>query len=470
MTSPESKSQNSGHSLAHDSVGTTLTNVALFIVGILIWIAIARILGPIWRGALALVMIAPTIVIKGGTFGFDQGMIVLGGGDRNKLGPLTRTGIVFGLIFGLIAVGILMGFMWGFPKTFWRICQEVWMPLPFLLISLAFPLHLMTLVYDAAIYAEDRISARNLKELVINVLMLLILAALVFFWHKRLIGVILAYVLANIISLLYAMLLVRGHVNLSGRPDMKLASQAVKLGFPVYLAQLAAYIMLPAMMVVLSFSLTGKAGDNLARIAYFTMAYQMIERTLPVTRSVAFALLPKITDGSDAEAGRLAARASRHTLIAAAGIFILLVLFMHPIVSILLGQQYISIVGAFAIMAPGGIALSLIGVWSAHLLARHRPMPVAWGGILGVITALVISWLGFNYLPEGREVMAASIAVVSGTLVNALYLLPTFCKIGKIPLREALVPGIDDFRDWKRIPGLVKRVIMRKRHRTEDGA
>jgi hypothetical protein len=85
-SSPGNQTIKKKGSLARDTVGTTLTNAALFILGIIIWVIIARLLGPVWRGELALVMLAPAIVMKTGSFGYDQGMIVLGGKKRSILG------------------------------------------------------------------------------------------------------------------------------------------------------------------------------------------------------------------------------------------------------------------------------------------------------------------------------------------------------------------------------------------------
>lgn len=449
-------------SLARDTVGTTLTNVALFILGIFIWVIIARLLGPVWRGELALVMLAPAIVMKTGSFGYDQGMIVLGGKNRTSLGPLTGTGVLLGFFMGVLFIGLLLGFMWGFPKTFWNISQ-VWLPGPFMIISMAFPLHLMTMAYDAAIYAEDRIAARNLKELVINIVMIVVILAAFFLFKLQLFGVIGAYIIANTVSLGYSYLLVRGRIPLPGTIDINIIRQAVRLGFPIYLAQLAAYMMLPVMMILLSFSLAGSHGENLARIAFFTMAYQMIERILPVTRSVAFALLPKITGGSDTDASELTAKASRQTFLTSLLLFIILAIFMKPIVDILLGSRFIPVAGAFAIMAAGGIALSMAGVWSAHLLARTRPYEVAKAGIIGVLVALVIAWAGFQNT-TGREVQIASVAVLIGSFVNAGFLLNSFCKAGSIKAVNVLIPTMADMREWRRIPGFITEMIGR-RHR-----
>jgi O-antigen/teichoic acid export membrane protein len=218
--------------------------------------------------------------------------------------------------------------------------------------------------------------------------------------------------------------------------------------------------MLPAMMLVLSFSLSGTKFDNLARIAYFTMAYQMIDRILPVTRSVSFALLPKITTASDKDASDLAAKASRQTLLVSIVLFFILAMLMQPIVSILLGERFIPVVWAFVFLAPAGVALSVGGVWSNHLLARTRPYEVARAGIIGVVVALIVSGIGFQFT-SSREVLVAAGAVLIGSFVNAGFLLSSFCRVGKISLYGALIPTMSDFREWRRIPGLIRSMINR---------
>jgi O-antigen/teichoic acid export membrane protein len=462
MTSSTATCEDNSQSLVRDSVGTTLTNGVLTLVGLIIWVAMARLLDPSWRGALALVMIVPATVMRVGTFGFDQGTVVLGGADRKLLGPLTRTGVVFGFIVGLISIGLFLGFMFGFPKAFWQIMQKVWLPEPFMVITLAFPLHLMTMAYDAAVYAEDRIAARNAKELVVNLVMLAVILAAVLLFDLRLFGVVGAYLIANTVSLGYAWTLVRKRVDLSGGLRFDLLANSIKLGFPVYLAQLASFIMLPAMMLVLSWELPQDDWGNLARIAFFTMGYQIVERTLPVTRSIGFALLPKITGGSEEAAGELASRASRQTLIVAFVLFAVLVLCMRFIVDILLGYRYHPIVGAFAIMAPGGVALSVGGVWATHLLARCKPLKVASAGLAGVLTALIVAAIGFHVLPHGREVLTASIAVVAGSFANSITLLIAFTRTSGVSVSDSLVPRLDDLRDWRRVPQFAKEYFLRR--------
>ena len=448
-------------SLARDSVGTTLTNGVLFLLGIILLVLIARLLGPTWRGALVMIMLAPTLVMRLGPLGYDQGMVVLGGADRKLLGPLTRTAVIFGFFLGLIFIGLLMGFMWGWPKTFWRISQ-IWLPDQFELIALVFPVHLMTMAFDSAIYAEDRISARNLKELIVNLVMLAIILVAVMVWKLKLFGVVGAYVIANLVSMVYAWILVKGRVDLNGGVDLPLAKRTVKLGFPIYLSQLASYVTHPAMMVILSWALGGKPGINLARIAFFSMGFQMVERILPVTRSVAFALFPKITKSTHEDARELAAKASRHTFIASVALFGLLVIFLHPVIRILLGEVWLPIVWPFAIMAPGGVALSVAGVWATHLLARKKPYKVAWAGITGFITALIIAALGFKFLQRGSEIIVASFAVVIGSFINASLLLPAFCSASGLKPSEILIPRMSDLKEWRRIPGIIGDYVDRK--------
>ncbi len=466
MTSSPATSEHSEHSLARDSVRTTLTNVILFFLGILIWIATARFLPTPIRGVLALIMIAPSLVLRIGLLGMDQGIVVMAGADKSLLSPLTRTARWFGLLLGILFMGAMWALMFGFPQTFHQVTQ-LWPSEPFMLITLAFPLHLMTLAFDAAVYAEDRIAARNTKELVVNCMMLGVMSVAFFAFHLELFAVIGAYIIANLMSLVYAALLLVRRVRLSGdvRPD--LGRKAIRIGFPICLAQIASFIMLPTMMVVLSFAMGDSHTRNLARIAFFAMAYQMVDRILPITRSIAFALLPKITAGSDDVAGELAAKASRHTVLASVILFVLLVLFAEPVVPILLGRRYLPLVGAFKIMAPGGIALSMAGVWAAHLLARGRSLTVAWAGLAGVAAALVLSWFGFTYVREGRELLVASVSVAAGGFVNAGVLLPAFCRAAGIGVLQALIPRIEDVRDWQRIPGFIAE-ILKRRHPAEE--
>jgi len=462
MTLSPGNTETTKTSLARDSVGTTLTYALLFFLGLLIFVLNCRILGPLWRGMLGLIMIGPALVLKIGNFGYDQGMVVIGSRERYLLSSLTWTGLLYSFALGMLAIGILMGFMWGFPIQFWRVFQGVWNPIAFSVISLVFPIHLMTQVVDAAIYAEDRISVRNRKEVIVNAVMLVIIIVLWRAFGLRLMAIVGAHVIANFVSLVYGWFLAKDRIGAPVGFDRVLVDKSVRLGFPVSLAYLAGYLMLPAMIIPLSLAMGGSPIENLERLGFFSVAFMMVDRILPVTRSVAFALLPKITTGTDAEAGELTAKASRHTLIISLFVFIFLVIFMKPIIVFLIGERFLNVVSPFAIMAPGGIALSVSGVWAAHLLARKRPFDVAYAGIVGVVIALLCSGLGFYYLPHGREVLVASMSVVVGNLVAFAIMLPAFCKSGHLTVRDALLPTSDDFREWRRIPGFIFDMIRRK--------
>lgn len=488
MTLPKSTTQNQdefsssdsfradsgeAHSLARDSVGTTLINIAVFFLGVIIWVANARILDPIWRGILALIMILPATIIKAGTFGSDLGIVVLGGENKNRLGLLTRSGVLFGFIIGILGIGLVLGFMYGFPQTFWRVFQHVWLPQAYLIIVMIFPIHLITQALDAAIYAEDRISARNRKDFLVNLITLIVLFFLVLIFDLNLFAVIGSYMVANTFNMIYAAWLLKGRISLFGKVDISSVFEAIKLGFPVYLANLASFLMLPSMMLLLSLMLPDakeEAGANLANIAFFTMGYQMVERILPVTRSIAFALLPKITTGSESAAGELAGKASRHTILASILIFGILLIFIKPIIALLLGTRYLPTVIAFVIIAPAGVLMSASGVWSAHLLARHRPYRVALAGISGVLSALVFAGIGFFLCQPGQELVIASFAVLTGSLVNSLILLFAFCQGGKISISDAARPGLQELSEWSRIPGLIKGFIVRRKNERKEGS
>jgi O-antigen/teichoic acid export membrane protein len=439
-------------------VRTTLTNATLFFLGILIWIATARFLSTHLRGLLALIMVVPGLVIRIGLLGMEQGTVVMAGGDRKLLSPLARTGVWFGLLLGLLMIGVMLGLMYGSPFVFRRITQ-MWPNGPFLFITLAFPIHLVTIALDSAIYAEDRIAARNAKELVVNGAMLAVMLVAFFGFGLQLFAVVGAYLVANLVSLVYAAMLLIGHVRFTGGIRIDLAKDAIRLGFPINLAQTASYMMLPAMMILLSLTLGGPGAENLQRIGFFAIGFQMVDRILPVTRSVAFALLPKITGGTGELASELAAKASRHTLMASLILFAVLVLLSHIIVGVLLGPRYLPAASAFVIMAPGGVVLSAAGVWSAHLLAVGRPYRVAWASLTGVVVALILSGVGFRFIPDHREVLVASVAVAIGSLVNASVLLPAFCSVAGVTMGQALVLRAEDVREWNRIPGLLRELV-----------
>ena len=145
------------------------------------------------------------------------------------------------------------------------------------------------------------------------------------------------------------------------------------------------------------------------------------------------ALLPKLLAVERREEGtRVAAYCIRLALLVACAFSALILLFMHPILTLLgAGENTWAFARAYVLMVlvAGGIPTIFANVLSNLLrslsLSREAGIGVALGGVLNLFLDPLFM---FVLLPPGNEVLGVGIATFLSNVVSCLYCLTVFCR------------------------------------------
>ena len=145
------------------------------------------------------------------------------------------------------------------------------------------------------------------------------------------------------------------------------------------------------------------------------------------------ALLPKLLAVERREEGtRVAAYCIRLALLVACAFSALILLFMHPILTLLgAGENTWAFARAYVLMVlvVGGIPTIFANVLSNLLrslsLSREAGIGVALGGVLNLFLDPLFM---FVLLPPGNEVLGVGIATFLSNVVSCLYCLTVFCR------------------------------------------
>jgi O-antigen/teichoic acid export membrane protein len=83
--------------------------IAIFILGFIISVILARALGPTGRGIYALIVLIPTIMLRLGSFGIEAASVYFIGSKRYKIQDIVSNSLLSSIIISLTLILIFFG-------------------------------------------------------------------------------------------------------------------------------------------------------------------------------------------------------------------------------------------------------------------------------------------------------------------------------------------------------------------------
>ncbi len=429
-----------------DSVITIGAKVLVFIIGLLASIVIARVLGPTWRGYFALIMIPHAVFLIVAPLGINRGNVYYVGKEPERVGDIVNHSLWSGLIIGTVCF-IIFG-IYTYTEYF-TVFSEGLIPGFFILIVATFPLMLVSLYFDAIIHGRDLILIRNLKEVFITAFMLFVTLTGFFVFKKGLLAPVASVFITTIVGFFISVFLVNKYVTKLKirKVNWGYLRKNFAFGFKNHIS--VASVMLIGSMIILMarhrIPFEVHRFDQLEQIAFLAMAVMFFERGMTLPRSIAFALLPKLTSAGAKDALRSTLKVSRYNVVFTLVIFLLLYIFIEPLVILLYGKDFEQIAIPFKALVPGAICLGLGEVWATGLFARGKTNAILLAGVLGLLTA---AFSGY-YLLFNMKILGGGIACSLGFFVYALVLLIAFAIEAPFRGRDMFVLGGEDIAEIK---------------------
>lgn len=426
-----------------DSVISIGAKILIILVGLVSSVIIARVLGPTWRGYFALIMIPHALFLRAAPLGIDRGNVFYIAKEPERTEDIVANSVWSALIIGTVC--FVMFALYTSTEHFAVFSKGLHIGY-FIIIGSIFPLMLTSLYLDAIIYGRDLILIRNLKEVFLNTLQLVVTLLGFYVFDKGLLAPVAGVFFAAIIGFFISLYLVNNHViKLKFRKfDWGYLRKKFAFGFKNHISTASVMLIVIVIILMARYRIPYEyLYRQINQIAFLAMAVMFFERGMMLPRAIVFALLPKLTGAKVKDAAAMTAKVSRYNVVFTLVLFLLLFFFIKPIVVLLYGEAFARIAIPFQALVPGAICLSLGEVWAAGLFARGKANAIVIAGVLGLVTATVSGY----YLLASMKILGGGVACSLGFFVYALVLLIAYAIDTPFRSRDMFVLGGEDIAE-----------------------
>lgn len=431
--------------VAQNSAITLATQIACYVLNFASSIIIARSLGPSGKGILALVVLAHILLLTVSNLGIASASAFLIAKRGYSLQQVSRHALLGALLLGMATLGVTAAVTRFLPAQLVSPDQRGYI----LLAAGLVPVALARQFLSGALQGAGQIiwlNALNLIQALVNVanlaLFLLVLqmglpgglAA----WAATtaavsLLGIIVTFWRA-------ARLRVPGDTGTAGW-DTDLVTAALRYGIRAYPTGVVSFLNLRSDQFLLGY-LAGTAS-----VGQYTVAVTLAELLLFFPRSLATALLPRIT-GADSESARhMAASACRHT-IGGTAVSIAALVPIGLLIPLFFGEPFRPSVVPFFLLLPGLGLYSLVPVLSTYFSGQlGRPTIPSLLAALSLAIDLLLVWILVPVLTVAGAALASTVAYTVAVLVMVGY----FRRLTGVSLREMAAVRVEDLAAYRRL-------------------
>jgi O-antigen/teichoic acid export membrane protein len=398
-------------------------------------VVVARWLGPVGLGTLAVLNATVMLALQIGSAGLPSANTYFIAKDRQSLGPVWANAVAFAFVAGTGLAIAVAGLAEIRPALFGDVPARL-----VAIIAISIPFQLLILLGLNALLAMDRIGQLNLLDSLAPALALANAVVVLIILRANLTTLV-AFNTAAAIALGLAMvwaigrLLARQKERRACRPDVSLLKRMLGYGVKFYVSIMASVVIFRAdLLIVNHFRGAGEAG-------VYAVASQVSFLLMMLPGVIGMLLFPRVASYQDPR-GEFAIQVTRH------GSFVMLMVCVFAAIGsfalpLVYGARFADATIQLLILLPGVYLVGIEAVLVQHFTGTGLPVaiPVFW-----IITLAVSLGLNLALVP----MFGARGAAVTSTISYALiFLLVTvyFCmKTGRRPGEIFLLRG-DELRD-----------------------
>ncbi len=399
------------------------------LLGALITIITARVLGPAGKGTLTLLVMIPVLAVALLHLGIGQATVFYGARASHAMLVATSTAMIS--VIGLLAIFLALPVVLGLRHLVFRGIPGGWL----IFMCVLIPVVLLYDLFTALFQALYRINRRNIMIFAYPAFNLLFFLLLVFQWKMGVKGGMIAWALAFILTVIMGVgLLVSVIAPAQLRIDPVLGRGLLGYGVRTYWGSL-----LNMLNTRFDFFLIGLFLSP-ADLGLFSVAIYVAELLWKLPESICIVLQPRVTQLSEEEASQFTPRILRLLLPPLLLIALVIAVFSAPIVRILFGAPFSSSGPALLILLPGFLANAVCKVLSSDMLARGHPLKYSATSALAFAAMLLFDiWL----IPR-LGIRGAALASTIAYFLAAVAMIVFYLQATGIPLRSLFLPGPND--------------------------
>jgi antigen flippase len=334
------------------------------LLGVVTGVLLARELGPSGRGALAAVVLWPTLLWTVGNLGVVDSAAFYSARDPERRPSIAWTSLVLAALQSLVlvAVGLVL-----VPLVLAR--QEESVVRDCLIYLASIPTSLVSLYFASILNGAHRFVAFNLLRATVFVANTVGLVALALATELTVTSAMLAYLVAQAVTVSVATILVLPYLRRPHEPRRDLAGELLSYGWRSQLSTISNLLNERVDQLVISIFFAP------ASLGLYVVAWTMTGLPGMVGYSVAFAALPAVAkaDSSD-ESVRRAREYVSLTFVATAAVALPLLLLAPEILRIAFGSDFVAATDLSRILLVASISLGTGRVLGATLKGVNRPL------------------------------------------------------------------------------------------------
>ena len=431
--------------VAQNSATTLATQIASYALNFAAGIIIARSLGPANKGTLSLVVLSHVLLLTVSNLGLAAASSFLIARRGFSLDQVGRHAVAAAVGLGFLTFGLTAVVVNFLPASVVSPSQRVYV----LLAAGLVPLALATQFLNGALVGAGQIIWLNgltLAQAFINVaglvLFLLVLrlglAGGLTAWTVTVISTCL---LTVAVTFWRARRLSRQSANRSTRWNRALADEGIRYGIRAYPAGVVSFLNLRSDQFLLGY-LAGTAS-----VGIYSVAVTVAELLLFFPRSLATALMPRITGADSVSAKHMAASACRHT-VGGALISAAVLVPIGLLIPVLFGEAYRPSVVPFFLLLPGLGAYALAPVLSTYFSGQlGRPIVTSLFAGMSLALDVLLVWALVPRLGVPGAALASTLAYLATIVVMVTY----FRRLTGVSLREMFAVRRGDLAAYRTV-------------------
>ncbi|TDQ38682.1 flippase [Aureibacillus halotolerans] len=373
---------------------TLLRQMAGIGAGLLTTVLIARELGPSGQGAYALAILLPTLLMTFMNLGVGQSSVYYIGQKQINVADAWKTNTITAAMLSTLAivVGVLIVL---FGDAFFGALDNT------LLIGMLFllPVLFASRFFQALFQAVKDFASFNIIVLTTHLSLLASVWLALSVFHLGLPGALIAYAVAQIVTLGVVAWLLRSRLQLTWkkatwRPGYMKSS--IAFGSKAYMSNVMAFLNYRVDLLLVSFYLSPAA------VGIYFVTVSFAEKLWMVSQAITTVLYPEIASSkSESEKNRLTSTVARMTCGLSLAMGVVLWVISEPAVHLVLGAEYAQAAVVLKWLLPGIVLGAVAKIFSNDVAGRGKPEYNLYVSIAMVVCNILLNiafipWLGIK--------------------------------------------------------------------------
>jgi len=394
------------NNFAKSTTITFFTRMANLVIGVIISILLARMLGPDGRGIYALAILIPSLAFIFTNLGINSSTVYFLG--RKKYSPQVIAGsnIIFSVFISLLAIILILLSLLFFKNTF-----LAGVPLyAFILAILIVPFRIFisnSINVLLGIHRYITYNVMSFLDIFVHLILLLLLFLLSSF---TILTALIAYLAASIITLIIIYIVLKKIIStFRFRLNKDYLRDAFTYGSKSYLSNVISFLHLRIDTLIINYFL------NPLAVGFYAVATSLTERLWLLSESASVILFPKIASERNDEAKRIFTPVlCRNILLLTIIGAILLLLLGKWIILLLYSKKFLNAVMPFQILLIGTIFVSGSKILANDIAGRGKPMINTYINIVSLFINIILNII---LIPKYGIAGAAYATTISYSLI-----------------------------------------------------